>query len=305
MPAQLPPPDSLNGELPRDRPRGVSRWLLAFSAASLLAAALVLVWIVNHDDSGGGSPEVLSHIHGLAVNPSDQRLYVATHEGLFRLDEQGSVDRVGDGYQDTMGFTVAGPDHFLASGHPAPGEAGPSSLGLIESKDAGATWESVSLSGEADFHALRYAHGAVYGADASSGRLLVSADLTSWDERSSQALIDFAVNPMDPNSLMATGPSGLLRSGDGGRTWDPVAAEPMILLHWSNNGLLWGVGPNGEIYKNVDQGLTWEPAIESVGAAPTAFTAVGDELFVATDDGRILQSEDRGWTWQEAFRPAS
>ncbi|GAB3228654.1 hypothetical protein GCM10027447_21090 [Glycomyces halotolerans] len=67
---------------------------------------------------------------------------------------------------------------------------------------------------------------------------------------------------------------------------------------------LWVVGPGGEIYKNYDQGLTWEPAIEAVGAAPTAFTVAGDELFLATDDGRILMS-DWGWAWREAFRPAS
>ncbi|MFC3493377.1 hypothetical protein [Glycomyces rhizosphaerae] len=39
--------------------------------------------------------------------------------------------------------------------------------------------------------------------------------------------------------------------------------------------------------------------------APAAFTAAGDELFLATDDGRILTSDDRGCTWQEAFRPVS
>ena len=45
---------------------------------------------------------------------------------VFRSeDETESAERVGEGLQDTMGFSVVGPDHFLASGHPAPGEGGP------------------------------------------------------------------------------------------------------------------------------------------------------------------------------------
>jgi hypothetical protein len=79
----------------------------------------------------------------------------------------------------------------------------------------------------------------------------------------------------------------------------------LVLLHWPNNGLLWGVGPTGEVYGNQGQGVTWEPAIETLEVAPTAFTAAGDELFLATDDGRILTSDDWGYNWQEAFRPAS
>lgn len=38
---------------------------------------------------------------------------------------------------DLMGFTVAGPDRFLASGHPGPGADLPEPLGLVESRDGG------------------------------------------------------------------------------------------------------------------------------------------------------------------------
>jgi photosystem II stability/assembly factor-like uncharacterized protein len=54
---------------------------------------------------------------------------------------------------------------------------------------------------------------------------------------------------------------------------------------------------------NFDEGATWEPAVESVEAPPAAFTAAGDELFIATEDGRILSSADWGWSWEEIFRP--
>lgn len=302
MSAQRPRFDLRPGAVD-DQPRAAPIVLLAISAASLIAAALVLVWAFEHDEREPAPLAELSHVHGLGVNPGDGLLYIATHDGMLVLDEDGALKRVGEGRQDTMGFTVAGRDHFLASGHPAPDGDGPASLGLIESTDAGRTWESVSLSGEADFHALRFAHDIAYGLDSHSGQLLVSPDLVNWEARSSEPLLDFVVNPADPDFIMGTGPDGLLRSLDGGRTWETVQAEPMVFLHWSNNGLLRGVGPNGEVYANFDQGVTWEPPMESVGAVPTAFTAAGDELFIVTEDGRILASDDWGWSWEERFGP--
>ncbi|MGH2838494.1 MAG: F510_1955 family glycosylhydrolase, partial [Thermoleophilaceae bacterium] len=59
------------------------------------------------------------HVHGLGVNPADGALFIATHTGLYRApDGELAAERVGDRYQDTMGFTVTGPDSFLGSGHP-------------------------------------------------------------------------------------------------------------------------------------------------------------------------------------------
>ena len=58
------------------------------------------------------------HIHGLGLNPADGSLFIATHTGLFRTpSDTDRSARVGDRYQDTMGFAVVGPDHFLGSGH--------------------------------------------------------------------------------------------------------------------------------------------------------------------------------------------
>ena len=76
-----------------------------------------------------------------------------------------------------MGFTVVGPDHFLAGGHP--GDESSASVGLIESTDAGATWTSLSLNGRADFHSLQARHGFVYGYDYGhpTGEFMVTADL--------------------------------------------------------------------------------------------------------------------------------
>lgn len=83
---------------------------------------------------------------------------------------------MGDAFHDFMGFTVAGPDHFIGSGHPLLTEELPPLPGLIESTDGGHTWRSASLLGQADFHAMRAAHDAVWGSNSSDGALMVSVD---------------------------------------------------------------------------------------------------------------------------------
>ncbi|UQA91094.1 beta propeller repeat protein [Streptomyces halobius] len=130
------------------------------TAAVLLAAALTACG----GDSDTAAPEEspasgasVSHIHGLGIDPADGRLYVATHEGVIAVENDGSSKRVSD-TADYMGFTVKGPKTFLGSGHPAAGSGGHANRGLIESTDAGKTWKPLSLGGEVDFHALSHFH---------------------------------------------------------------------------------------------------------------------------------------------------
>jgi hypothetical protein len=54
----------------------------------------------------------LVHVHGLGINPRDGALHAATHTGLVVVRD-GGASRVADRFQDTMGFTVVGPDHFI------------------------------------------------------------------------------------------------------------------------------------------------------------------------------------------------
>src|SRR5687767_322438 len=121
-----------------------ARWI------SCVAAALVAG--CGGDDSRRGPDSMAGparigdpgpvHVHGLGVNPADRALFIATHTGMFRVPEgERRAKRVADRYQDTMGFTVVGPDRFLGSGHPDGREKLPPFLGLIESRDAGETWK--------------------------------------------------------------------------------------------------------------------------------------------------------------------
>jgi hypothetical protein len=119
-----------------------------------------------------------------------------------------------------MGFTVVGENHFLGSGHPDPSEQRPPLLGLIESRDGGKTWRSISMLGEADFHVLEAQGRTVYGYDASGGRFLASNDGgAQWSERTApEALLALAVDPRDDQHLVASGRAELYSSSTGGRT---------------------------------------------------------------------------------------
>lgn len=240
-------------------------------AVALALASLVLSGCASGGVSSEPAPGLsvgqdadpgVAHVHGLGVDPADGVLYAATHYGLFRLPETGTAQRVAGRFQDTMGFTVAGPNEFLGSGHPdfRKDPQLPPLLGLIRSTDGAESWQNVSLSGETDFHALHSAHNKVYGWDATSGRFMVSSDAgRTWETRSTTSLRDFAVDPTDAESVLATTERGLVRSRDGGRTWQPVEGAPgLVVLAWGT--ALYGVDVDGVVHRSATSGRTWLPA---------------------------------------------
>ena len=287
-------------------------------AAGLAGAVILLVVAVWALGRGGGSGDGsdpagdpgVAHVHGLGVDPADGTLYVATHTGMFRVPEEGEARRVGDSFQDTMGFTVVGDGRFLGSGHPdvAGAQAGqPGRLGLIESSDAGETWQEVSLSGEADFHGLSFVHDQVYGWDAGTGRFMVSADRAQWETRSTLDLYGFAVDPADRDHVVGATPTGLTASTDGGRQWAVVEEGPsLVALAWDQASGLWGVDAGGQAHHSADGGDTWQRA-GSLPGPPQALLATADTLYAAADEGGITgiyRSADDGNTWTLRYRDA-
>ncbi|MCP9276337.1 F510_1955 family glycosylhydrolase [Mycolicibacterium arenosum] len=266
--------------------------------AAILTGTLTAACSSNAPDSA--PPAIVPgmvHIHGLGINPSDETLYVATHYGLYTAGTDQAPQRVGDLVQDFMGFTVTGPDEFLASGHPDPADRQqPPHLGLIKSLDAGHSWESLSLHGSADFHALEYRHGRVYGHDSQSGTVMVSLDQKSWQRRAGIPASDLAVSPADADEILATTPQGLLRSNDGAMTFAAVTDAPaLVLVSWPQRGPLVGVDLEGTLYISTDNGQTWQPR-HTLNAKPQALLAAGDgQVYIATDTA-IYSSTDDGAT---------
>jgi hypothetical protein len=272
-----------------------------------LSAALALLALLGLLAGCGGGPAAspaptaaaagdpgLGHVHGLGVDPADGMLYAATHTGLFAITAAGQAERIADRYQDTMGFLVVGPGEFLGSGHPDLAEDLPTRLGLIGSTDAGRTWHSLSLSGSADLHALRLADDRLYAYDAATGRLMSTDDRINWTTHAALPLNDFDIDPADARHLLAATPAGLQSSTDGGQTFQPVPAAPLLrLLAWVDPHLLYGADGNGDLWVSPDGGATWVWRNRLAGT-PDALTAIGaDELYLATESA-IYASVDGG-----------
>ncbi|MGH3371845.1 MAG: F510_1955 family glycosylhydrolase [Nocardioidaceae bacterium] len=303
-------PQTGRREPPKRSRLGSRTFALLVSAVAVLG---VVLWVLARgDDNGsgavaGGEDPGVAHVHGLGINPADGSLIVATHYGSFRIPADGDdAQRIGDSFQDTMGFTVAGPDHFLGSGHPdlAGSRAGqPGRLGLIESTDGGAAWTSISLSGEVDFHGLAFAHDHVYGWDSGTGRFMVSADRTAWETRSTLDLFGFAVDPDDADHILGAGPQGLTESTDGGRTWTGADGPKLLTVSWDADAGLWGADPGGIVWHR--SGTEWTRA-GGLPGEPQAFLAAPDALYAAAHDDNgvtgIYRSTDDGRTWDLRYR---
>jgi hypothetical protein len=240
-------------------------------------------------------PAEAGHLHGIGVDPADGRVLLGTHVGLMAIGPDG-VALVGDATTDLMGFTVAGPQHYYASGHPGPGDDLPNPVGLIETTDGGLTWRALSRAGESDFHTLVAGGGRVYGFD---GVVRSSSDGVGWEDGAVDvAPVSLAVDPDDPDVVVATTQQGPVRSDDAGSTFALVDGAPLLVfLAWATAGELWGVDPEGGVHLSADGGTTWA-STGAVGAPPEAFTATADGAVLVATGEHVLRSEDGGRTFE-------
>lgn len=277
-----------------------------FSRSSPIQLIIVGVLLLAGCSSGtgdsaesGSGPAELGHVHGLGTDPADGTLYAASHFGVFRLGEDGSAERVADRWQDTMAFTVVGPNRFLGSGHPDLEEDLPVHLGLIESTDAAESWSALSLQGEADFHALEAIPGQIVGYDSLTGQLLASPDGKNWRPVAKAALVDLAMDPSNSTKLLATTPQGAIveYSTDGADSRPVEGTPPLVFLDWPEAGLLAGLAPDGGVYISADAAQTWR-RVEGPPGDPQALDVADGTWHVATSQG-IFGSTDDGRTWED------
>jgi hypothetical protein len=293
------------------------------TAARIVAVALALtVGLVagcgsadnesNEEDAPANGPAKVEdpgpiHVHGLGINPADGSLFIATHTGLFRAAKgRRRATRVANRFQDTMGFTVVGPNDFLGSGHPDGREKLPPFLGLIRSADAGKSWRPISLLGKRDFHVLEAVGKRVYGYGSDfktrkQGFLISRDGGRSWNERDvPEPLIALALDPSDPDRLLASGEGALYVSEDAGRGWVRIEG-PAGLVAWSDQVTV--IDSDGAVHTAEDPDGRIRP-IGNVGGQPAALESdpKGD-LYVALHDGTIKWSSDGGRSWSLRSSP--
>ena len=170
-------------------------------------------------------------------------------------------------------------DLLVASGHPGAGSTLPDPVGLIRSADGGETWETVSLTGEIDFHALAIDGDRVAGS-ATAGELLYSEDAgASWTTIAQGEFTSLAWF------------EGQLWIADGSTlsTWVPGDAAPaaaadaagVLVAAATDDDLLWVLQPDGTLLASAD-GISWTSAGSVSEAA--ALAASPDAAYVVTPD---------------------
>lgn len=252
----------------------------------------------HHDASGGSSGLPSQHVHGVARNPADGQVYLATHDGLFRITPATAPVRVGP-VIDLMGFTLAGPNHFYASGHPGPGTDLPNPVGLIESTDAGQTWTPLSRQGQSDFHTLTASGVGIVGFDGE--QLATTRDGRTWQRLTPPVVSHAVAASPDGTILLATSESGLARSADAGKSWQLVTTPmPLQLVAWADATTTVGVAPGGQIATSTDTAATWTVQ-GSVGGAPHALAAHrtkegGLEVLAVTGQGLVRSTDNKTFT---------
>lgn len=277
----------------------------ALRAAVALAAGIVALSACS--SSGGTASSAASasstastpaasapeHIHAVVVDGA--QTFLATHEGVFRL-EGGRAVRVSDQPFDAM--SLAGSDGLLlASGHPAPGTDFPDPLGLGRSTDGGRTWRPDSHLGVTDFHDVDVVGSRIWGV-ASGGTLWRSEDGgRQWSSSAVPPVSDLAAGPAGGSEVMAVSDGQVVLSNDGGASFSRTAPLPgatAVRVLWAGDDRL-AVSGAGDV-------LAWSPsdgrwtrrgslpvgtqAVGSAGADVLAVTAAA--LHRSTDGGRTF-----------------
>lgn len=253
-----------------------------------------------------------THFHGIAVDPAaPNRVYLATHHGLYEAGPSGMARQVSIQADDFMGFVPHPRDRSLlyASGHPQGG----GNTGVIVSRDGGRTWTKIAdgAGGPVDFHQMDISKAdprVLYGV---YRVLQVSRDSgITWRSVGSPpaGLIDLAASALDAESLYAATQGGLLWSVDGGRVWAPVRGLPprtATMVHVGINGEVWAYVLDVGLMKASEPATLWQPVGPPLaGAAITHLAAAGDgttlyavSIDLQTRAERVIVSRDRGLSW--------
>jgi len=292
---------------------------------ALVLLAVLVAGCGAEDGTGGGkdrSSKLVDfskkppYVNALEIDPADESFLLTTNRGFYRIPKDGSEAKpikatvtAKEGTSPVGTFLevdVLGPNEVVGSGHPDDPDALPPYLGFIRSTDGGKTFRVVSRLGTADLHQIRRIHDRLYAFDAVLGAILVSKDEgKTWTERVTprQLILDFVVDPEDPDHLIASTEEQIYRSQDGGERWRPSAQGAAPRLDWPAPEALMRADKDGLFQVSTDGGQTWERRGRIEGEPYKVRAVDAENAFVALSDGTILETTDGGRTFEDRFRP--
>ena len=290
----------------RFRRRPPAAYLLAAIVAVGLAVGL---WQTSAAESVPFSQLARqTHIHGIAVDRQDPSvLILATHHGVWRLEEDGTARLISDNRNDYMGFTPhpADPETFFASGHPETG----GNMGFIVSRDGGRSWDQLSegARGPVDFHAMDVSAAdpdVVYGL---YGGVQVSRDGgETWEMRAGPPADTFALaaSSVDPDTVYAATRDGAMVSRDGALSWQRAhpARQPASLVETAPGGAVFAFVVGEGLVRAEEPQLSWQRLSNEFGEDFPLHLAVDptdpERLYAVTRSGAVLASVDGGRSWR-------
>jgi photosystem II stability/assembly factor-like uncharacterized protein len=168
---------------------------------------------------------------------------------------------------------------------------------ISKSSDAGATWQITNKFQEGELFKVRFydnLQGIIVG---------VQTILRTYDGGNS---FDSPLSPgtfndiiyIDQNTLVGIGKPGIMRSTDGGSTWQVQAVASGITRlkrMAAKDNIIITIGDDGFIYRSSDYGLTWTQLPPIYGYD---ICVRGDEFIISSGLGRLYRSNDGGITWQ-------
>lgn len=241
---------------------------ITYLALGVLAVATAGVLVSRPFSAGETTVSALAretHFHGIAVDSGHaERLYLATHHGLFVVGPDGRAERISENRDDFMGFSThpSDPNLLYASGHPAGG----GNLGFVGSTDGGRTWQTVGEGayGPSDFHQM-------------------------------------TISPIDPSIIFGIYGTDLQASRDGGQTWKVVSQIPdrifSLAASAQNRNGLYAASAGGLLYSN-DGGQSWIQLTTTEKPATMVATAAGLRVFVFIVGEGLLQASEPELDWQ-------
>ncbi|HYF05751.1 MAG TPA: hypothetical protein VEA59_06300 [Patescibacteria group bacterium] len=282
----------------------------------------VILFAKHGDDSSVNNPSSnqlipaakITHGHGMAVDVADpNKLYIATHHGIYVLVNDKDLYQVGNNNNDFMGFSpdAKNPKTFYASGHPVNG----GNIGFQKSDDGGFTWNVVSegIDGPVDFHAMSVSPvnpDLVYGWY--KGKLQRSLDNgKNWlTFNNGFPIIGLTADPKDENIVYALSPQvgGIMVSKDKGEKWQVLSKD----LESSSVSAL-GVDPKDSKFMlsyseklglaiSTDGGISWQQINQSFDGNVLYFAFDNHDskkVYALTHTNALYKSLNGGETWNK------